>query len=288
MRIVKLNGGLGNQMFQYAFALTLDHLYGDARLDLGWIEKNAAHNGYELDRLFRVTVPTCAREERERLGEVSDSLLGKLRRRLRLTKRTHYSSRAIGFDPAALGRAGDTYYAGYWQSYRYYEGREGAIRGAFSFTSPLKPRDEELLASLSGRTSVGIHVRRGDFLRYSMASGVCGEGYYERAIAAALDGACEPIAVFFSDDLGWCRERLKARCEAVYVDWNAGKDSHADMRLMSLCDRLVIANSSFSWWGAWLGKRDRKIYAPSRWLAAGYRDNEDIAPPEWTRMPAGA
>jgi hypothetical protein len=288
MHIVKINGGLGNQMFQYAFALMLDQRYGDARLDLGWIEKYPAHNGYELDSIFRVSIPTCTSEERERLGDVSDNSLGKLRRRLRLTKRTHYSSSAFGYDSGALERAGDAYYSGYWQSFRYFEGREETIRDAFTFTSSLGPKDEALLASLSGRTSVGIHVRRGDFLRYHMASGICGEDYYERAIAAALVGAHEPILVFFSDDLDWCKERLRAPCEAAYVDWNAGKDSHADMRLMSLCDALVIANSSFSWWGAWLGKPDRKIFAPARWLAAGYRDNKDIAPPTWIRVPREA
>jgi hypothetical protein len=287
VRIVKLNGGLGNQMFQYAFALALDGIHGDVRLDLGWMGKYRAHNGYELDRLFAVRIPVCTDQERERIGDVSDSLLGKVRRRLRMTKRSHYASATFGFDPEALKCQGDRYFSGYWQSHRYYEGREDSIRNAFAFTAPMKPKDADFLESLSGQPTVGIHVRRGDYLRDPMVDGVCGQAYYERVVAVALEGLRDPTLVFFSDDLDWCRDRLSTLGDSVYVDWNRGVESHADMRLMSLCDRLVIANSSFSWWGAYLGKPDRRVFAPSRWFADGFRDNEDIAPPGWIRVPIG-
>ena len=237
MHIVKVNGGLGNQMFQYAFALVLDEFYGDARLDLGWIESYQAHNGYELGRLFDIRIPACSAEERERLGDVADTIIGRARRRLRLTKRSHYGARVQGFDPKAMRRKGSTYFADYWQSYKYYEGRERLVRHAFAFKPPLKDRDREFLAETGGRLRIGVHVRRGDALAYPAMAGVCGELYYKAAISAALEGAREdgrdPLLVFFSDDLDWCRDRLSIFGESVYVDWNRGADSYADMRLMS-------------------------------------------------------
>ena len=182
---------------------------------------------------------------------------------------------------------GDWYFSGYWQSARYYEGREAEVRDSFAFTVPFKSRDRDFLESLRGRLTVGVHVRRGDSLQFPKVDGVCGETYYRDATAAALEGARDPIIVFFSDDLDWCRDRLSSLGDAVYVDWNRGEESHADMRLMSLCDRLIIANSSFSWWGGYLGRPDRRVFAPSRWFAAGFKDNTDIAPPGWIRIPVG-
>lgn len=290
MHIVKVNGGLGNQMFQYAFALVLDARYGDARLDLGWIESYGAHNGYELDRLFDVRVSRCAGDERRSIGDVEDTAVGKMRRRLRLTKRTHYAQVGVGFDSRAIERVGPTYFAGYWQSHKYYAGNERLVREAFAFKTPQNPENTDFLSSINGSYCIGVHVRRGDALSYPAMAGVCGENYYKAAIAAAStrsrDYNREPILAFFSDDLDWCRDRLSSLGESVYVDWNRGEDSHADLRLMSQCDALVIANSSFSWWGAWLGAPGRAIYAPIPWVAPRYRDNLDIAPIEWTRVAA--
>ncbi len=259
-------------------------MYGDARLDLEWMQKYKAHNGYELEALFDVRIPACSRRKRERIGDVTDTLFGRARRRLGLSKRSQYGRETFGFDPAALSPRASTYFAGYWQSYRYYEGREESIRDAFRFTAPLKDRDREFLDSLRGRATIGVHVRRGDSLRNPMVDGVCGDRYYKEAISAVLKDARDPILVFFSDDLDWCRDRRSSLGESVYIDWNKGADSHADMRLMSLCDALVIANSSFSWWGAWLGAKGRTIAAPKRWFASGYEDNLDIVPPDWLRF----
>lgn len=284
MHIVKVNGGLGNQMFQYVFALTLDAKYADARLDLEWIKKYRAHNGYELDRLFSVRLPECDAEERRRLGETSDNLLGKVRRRLRLTKSSYYAPPSYGYDQAALERHGDTYFAGYWQSYKYCTGREDLVRSAFEFCPQLSRRNREILDRAAGRTLIGIHVRRGDSLKNPMVIDVCDEAYYLHAVEAVISGASAPLVLYFSDDLQWCRDKLPAPGETLYVDWNAADESYQDMMLMKACDALVISNSTFSWWGAWLGGPGRKIIAPSRWFSRAYADNEDIVPPEWVRL----
>jgi hypothetical protein len=286
MHIVKLNGGLGNQMFQYAFALALERSCGEVALDLSWIRAETAHNGYELGALFSVGLPECDEASRAALAVVDPGIAGKLRRRLALVPKSHYISRRSGWDPDSLNPGRPTYFAGYWQSYKYYEGMEERIRSGFEFVPPLSERNRALLASAAGRSLIGVHVRRGDYLANRGYAEVCGEAYYRAALSAAAEGAADPLVLFFSDDLDWCRERLKGPGETIYVDWNRGRESYADMRLMIACDRLVIANSSFSWWGAWLGQRPgRLVVAPPKWFGGRMRDNPDIVPPEWTRMP---
>jgi hypothetical protein len=286
MHIVKVNGGLGNQMFQYGFALALDRLYGNVKLDLGWIKDENAHNGYELDRHFRLRLAACSAEEREALGDIDPSFIGKVRRRLGIRKRSHYVEPGLGWDPYYLSVGRDSYFSGYWQSYRYFEGIEDSIRSAFEFIEPLSERNKSFLDGAKGRTLIGIHVRHGDYLSGSFFSKVCGADYYRSAMALAAEGARDPLFAFFSDDLDWCRDNLAVEGEACFVDWNRGNESYADMRLMTRCDALVIANSSFSWWGAWLGDRPgRGVYAPLKWWFGGIKpDNPDIAPPAWKRL----
>ena len=286
MHIVKISAGLGNQLFGYAFALVLNELYGDVKLDLGWFESHDHHNGYELDRLFDLRLPAASPEECKALGDLSPSIANRFRRKYLWTRRSHHRQRKSGYDPHYLQATHDCYFEGYWQSYRYFEGREDMIRAALRFVPPESAGNRSLLSASRGRTLVGIHVRRGDYVDSRLLGGAFGIEYYREALAAALEGATRPLLLFFSDDLDWCRESLPAACETVYVDWNRGDQSFQDMRLMTACDRLVICNSSFSWWGAWLNNRsERSIFAPERWFSQGYTDNEEIIPPDWIRVP---
>ncbi len=288
MHIVKLNGGLGNQMFQYAFALALERRYGGVKLDLEWIRAEMAHNGYELDRHFRVSLPVCGADERAALGDVDPSFFGRARRKLGLNRKSHYISPWVSWDPEYLSVDGDRYFSGYWQSPRYYEEIEDLIRGAFEFVEPLSERNRAFLDKAAGRTLIGIHVRRGDSLRNPDFLGVCEVGYYSAAMRQASEGARSPLFAFFSDDLDWCRDKLPAEGERIFVDWNRKEESYADMRLMIACDALVIANSSFSWWGAWLGAGPgRRVFAPTPWFLRHRRDNPYIVPQEWIRVPGG-
>jgi hypothetical protein len=285
MHIVKLNGGLGNQMFQYAFALALEHRYGGVKLDLGWIRRAQAHNGFELDRHFRIKLPVCSEEERRALGDTDPTLLGRARRKLRLSKRSQFSARSTGWDPRFLKVGRDSYFSGYWQSYKYYSGFEEEIREAFDFIEPLSARNQDFLGGSAGRTLIGVHVRRGDYLTNRDFSGVCNLDYYREALRLVTAQATSPLIAFFSDDLNWCRDNLSTGEGSCFVDWNRGEESYADMRLMKACDGLVIANSSFSWWAAWLGERaGRVVAAPGTWYGGRTADNPDIAPPSWKRI----
>ncbi|MGA2545213.1 MAG: alpha-1,2-fucosyltransferase [Rectinemataceae bacterium] len=289
MQIVKMVGGLGNQMFEYALALALRASGRDVRLDLSWFDRNSQHNGYELERLFGVSIPACSAEERAAIGDVSPSLFAKVRRRFIYRKRTHYRQAKHGYDPAPLSSHGDLYLDGFWQSYRYFDGMEDSIRKVFSFPTPLGGNNARVLQDAAGRTTIGVHVRRGDQLANDTLGIVCGASYFRRAIQAALVDAMHPLVIFFSDDLPWCEKELGTGLDAVYVDWNRKADSYLDMQFMTRCDRLVISNSTFSWWGAWLGADPgRFVASPDRWAREPLPDYEYIIHPNWTKISSRA
>jgi hypothetical protein len=287
MQIVKVMGGLGNQMFSYAFALALRKLGREVALDTSSYERYPAHNGWELGRLFKLDIPQCAEEDRDRLGDVAGDFGSRLRRKVLGPRRGHVLQRGPGYDRRFADIPGDAYFDGYWQSWRYHEDIDSEIDATFKFPPELESEGKACLEAAGGRTVIGVHVRRGDYLESEDLGGVCDEGYYARAIESLSPGTADPLLLFFSDDLDWCRERLGKGRESVYVDWNRRADSWRDMRLMTFCDGLAISNSSFGWWGARLGaKRGRKIAAPSRWFGGRHPDNLDIVLPGWTRVAA--
>lgn len=287
MQIVKIMGGLGNQMFTYAFALRLRSLGRDAALDTSWHDRISAHNGWELGRIFSLDIPECEAADRDRLGDLDPGFFPKLRRKLLGPRKGHYEERGPGYDPRFLSITGDAYFDGYWQSPRYHEGVASEVAAAFCFPGDLEPEADRLLTGLAGRSVIGVHVRRGDYVGNESLGSVCDEGYYRRAIGLLASRVAAPVVAFFSDDLDWCRDRLSGGFDAVYADWNRGPDAWRDMRLMTLCDGLVMSNSSFSWWGARLGRDPaRPVVAPSRWYGGRHADNTDIALPGWIRLGA--
>lgn len=288
MQIVKAMGGLGNQMFAYAFALALRKLGREVSLDTSWHDRNEAHNGWELDRVFAIDIPICANEERDRLGDLDTSNASRLRRKILGPRKGHFREGGDGYDGRYLKIGGDAYFEGFWQSPLYHAGIEAEIEAAFRFPEALEEKGRGCLEAAAGRSLIGVHVRRGDYLRSDFLGGVCTEEYFLRAIELLLIGATDPLLLFFSDDLEWCERTLAKGLDAVFVDWNRGRDSWRDLRLMTRCDRLAISNSSFSWWGARLGAgcgtAERKIVAPSRWYGARHPDNTAIALPGWIRL----
>jgi hypothetical protein len=223
-------------------------------------------------------------EERDRLGDLSPRFSSRLRRKLFGEKRGHCKEPRPGFHRRFLEAPRDAYLDGFWQSPLYHEGIEAEIDAAFAFPRGADPRGDALLGDAAGRSLIGVHVRRGDYMSSEALYGVCGEDYYRRAIEVLLEGAANPLVLFFSDDLDWCERTLSSGLEPVFVDWNKGEDSWKDMLMMTRCDRLAIANSSFSWWGARLGRADRPVVAPSRWFGGDQSDNPDIALPGWIRL----
>jgi Glycosyl transferase family 11 len=290
--VVKLRGGLGNQMFQYALgrALALKHntklkldssAYGDPNSVPG------APRRYELD-CFRLDAsfatvldigpaPKPGSHWRSRAARTIRALRG-----IEVIKEWGYP-----FQPEILDAPDNTYLVGYWQSEKYFKAAESVIRKDFSFRPPLRGRNEELANVIRATDSVSVHFRRGDYVSHPWASKVLGVlpvSYYFQALQE-IAARREPHVFVFSDDPEWCRHNIAFPYETTYIDANPADKGFEDMRLMTLCKHHVIANSSFSWWGAWLSPyADKTVYGPGRWALDPGADTSDVVPSDWVKL----
>ncbi|MCR4939982.1 MAG: alpha-1,2-fucosyltransferase [Treponemataceae bacterium] len=304
MKIVRISGGLGNQMFQYAFSLALKHAGNkDVKLDLSAYGRKTdykgidlVHNGFELKELFDVDYQEASELEVSTLSYQPTSLFNRILRKY-FTKKTHFIDKQFSFQPdLLLPNNNNTYLEGDWQSEKYFLSLEEEIRRCFSFKKKLSSETERIVTELSCN-SASIHIRRGDYLN-TQTMNICGKKYYLNAVNKMITLAPIDELLVFSDDMDWCRNELKLEdfgFKVIYVDWNQGKDSWQDMFLMSKCRNHIIANSSFSWWGAWLDPNKNKIViCPEIWdlrqlnpnIDKYYRYNyNDIIPFGWLLCP---
>lgn len=291
MKIVRIFGGLGNQMFQYAMAVALREIHPDEQvwIDASCMKGYPLHNGYELQRIFGTSIAQAPQTQVARVAwPLPHYRLWQFGRRVLPRRRSMVvEGRDMAFMPDLTSRSDDLLLEGYWQTERYFREAAGAVRRAFCFLD-FEPgsRNAALAAQLGGCMSLSVHVRRGDYLKIANTSGICTMDYYKRAVDAMLARVRPELVVVFSDDAQWCRENfgeLLGGLPAEYVDWNGGSDSYRDMQLMSLCSHNIIANSSFSWWGAWLNQNPGKVVmAPSRWMnGPGW---PDIIPEGWNKI----
>lgn len=274
MRIVRIDGGLGNQMFCYAFALALRESSGEEVLiDSHRYAFFPNHNGYELGRLFDISLREATYKELWKVTNVARSVFMSRVFYYLPKRRTEIIEKYTEFYPSIVEEARKGYYIGNWQCYKYFDKIKDVVFRQFQFKNELDKCNAELQKALRvSNSSVSIHVRRGDYLAFPQYMNICGLDYYRRAIERAKIIVGEsPRFAIFSNDIGWCRENILPLCgensEVTFVDWNKGSESHKDMRLMSVCRVNIIANSSFSWWGAYLNQRDdRHVIAPSKWI----------------------
>ena len=259
-------------------------------VDTGGFGRYGLHNGLELERVFGLGLKLAPKAAVERLSTPPSDLARRLRRRL-APKASHLIDRNTSYHEDVFALPGDRYYEGYWQSERYFEGVAAELRKELVFRA-LSARNADFLAGLP-RPACSVHVRRGDYLRpENRHLAVCGPDYYRRAVADIARQSGAASFVIFSDDPAWCREQLSFDdASPRVVDWNRGMESWQDLALMAACEHHVIANSSFSWWGAWLGEgRGGRTLAPSQWARAGrsaraYRlDCADTVPARWTKI----
>jgi len=283
MITVHLLGGLGNQMFQYALArkLALKH-QTQIRLDLELYSKSRGYiHRFELDKL-NVTPFVKMRYS------FALSALRGLARRLGKsglpTPGFYFEKTASRFEPGALSIRNGTCLEGYFQSERYFSDIADTIREEF------KPRDRKTLGHVretlailrqAGKDVVSLHVRRSNYLRVkSDGSLVVPIAKLQQAMARFPDA----VFLVFSDDQTWCRENIVG----PHIHFSPFSNEIEDLTAMSLCDHNIIANSSFSWWGAWLNQNPQKIVvAPANWSSPGLPatdEPEDICPPSWIRI----
>jgi Glycosyl transferase family 11 len=181
----------------------------------------------------------------------------------------------------------DSYLMGYWQSEQYFADIANIIREDFTFKLPMSQQNAELAKQINQVNAVSLHIRRGDYANNpeTMATyGLCSLDYYKEAIRYIVERVNAPHFFIFSDDINWVKNNLKIDYPYQYVDHNHGTESYNDMRLMSLCKHHIIANSSFSWWGAWLNRNPEKlVVAPQKWFA-NELNVDDLFPRGWITL----
>lgn len=294
--VVNIIGGLGNQMFQYAFGLALRETHGhDVLFNINEFTGYGLHHGYELEKVFSLRESYIS--ENELIKYVSPTSLNffiNLCSRA-LTKYRVLTGNAIyekkenefkfkGVDFESLSKSG-LYVRGYWQSYKYFENISVSIRDKFTFPDIVCSKNLMLLDFMKNKNTVSLHVRRGDYVNHELLGGICDNEYYRNSIKLINEHIQDPVYVIFSNDIKWCKDNLELNeLHSRYVDWNTGLNSYIDMQLMSLCDHNIIANSSFSWWGAWLNNnKNKRVVSPSKWVNQEL-DTSDMLPLEWIKI----
>jgi hypothetical protein len=304
MIVVRLKGGLGNQMFQYALGRALQHRRGDElRLDVTYLLGSSVFKWdvprtYDLDvfriqpalayvpRLLRRARPQCVRyPEGRTLSEAEAAPPVAVPK-----TQTFVEEKEFGFHPEILGlTAPNLYLDGYWQSESYFSDIQDEIRGAFHFRMPLSPAGREMAQNIASVNSVCVNVRRGDYITSESsrnALGFVGEDYYRRGIDWIKANVEDPRLVVNSDDMPWCREHLKFDLPTTYLaEEYAGWKFGEQLQLMTMCKHFLISNSTFAWWAAWLASHDKKlVVCPRRWFRNQSIRSEDLIPPSWVRL----
>jgi hypothetical protein len=291
MKIVKVNGGFGNQLFQYAFYLALTKKYDEAVcLDSLDMANYRIHNGYELEGIFNLDARYCTAEQRGIVRKDNNffaKMISSLKNKLSINKHYILESKQehFTFHEQSFGEAGTSiYYKGYWQHAMYLNDIEAELKSCLIFPEFKLEKNISLSKYIATNESVSLHVRRGDYVQHKAFGGICDLSYYQRAVEEVKSRVKEPTFIVFSDDIQWCKDNLNLE-EAKFVDWNSGDNSYRDMQLMSLCKHNIIANSSFSWWGAWLNANEnKKVICPDKWVH--YTDSTGVLPTDWIKVKA--
>lgn len=273
IKVIVLKGGLGNQMFQYAFFVSLRKIHPLSIFLLNADESIYHHGNYRLDDVFFTSTKKRALWYR-RICRYFPTLFNKSI----IIKQKN----SLEFDPQyQKTTTGVVLFDGYWQSEKYFINAIPQIKRTFKFKEfNLNIKTKEFAERLQKQgCHVSVHVRRGDYLNFVDRFGCCSADYYNRAISFIKEHVENPTFVFFSDDISWVKKNIGTN-NSIYVDWNNDDDGWQDMYLMSKCHHNIVANSSFSWWGAWLNENKTKIIvAPQKWFI--YSPNYDIIPSGW-------
>lgn len=283
---VILTGGLGNQMFEYAAGKALAAKLGkEITLDLYALSKKTkgVQRNFELD-IFDIDL-NISSSWKTRFLVKAFPFVDSNRKIFNHAFNYFRDRSAIVYVHEFEDLRGDIILHGHFQNEKYFEGYENIIRQEFTFKKPLTGKNLELADKIKNSESVAIHIRRSDYINDSNFA-LCPVSYYEKAITMVSEKIANPHFFIFSEDFDWVKENIKLENRSVeFVDWNKKEDSYIDMQLMSLCKHNIIANSSFSWWAAWLNNNAHKmVYAPSRWFGEERRNDDlkDFYPKDWT------
>lgn len=288
MNIIRMTGGLGNQMFQYALFLRLKAQGKEVKFD-----DRTEYKGEEARPIllwaFGIDYPAAGEEE---VNELTDGVMKfshRLRRKLFGRKSKEYREKSCNFDQQILEKE-PAYFTGYFQSERYFEEVKEQVRKAFQFSGKiwgsvskeLEERIREYQTKIENKSQmpVSVHIRRGDYLENDEAyGGICTDAYYQKAIEIMEEKLPNAVFYIFSNDTQWAKQWIdhfyKEKSRFIVIESTTEDTGYLDLFLMSKCRAHIIANSSFSWWGAWLDPDQEKIViAPSKWV--NHQDMKDI------------
>lgn len=290
--IARQISGLGNQMFQYAAGRYYARRYNAQMRMVLDPEKNAISHGYPRPFLlshFAITAPVREVSAFDRFVFTHQQWLkpvsAAVKRSLGIQIFTEKIEQRYTFMPdlPLQKNVRILYLVGYWQAHRLADEIADELRAEFSFREPAQGKNLEILNKIRQcKNPISLHVRRGDYTLAAEGNIALPMDYYSRAIATCKERLGDPVFFVFSDDIAFTKEHLPRDIEAVFVDHNDDASSHEDLRLMSSCHHHIIANSTFSWWGAWLNPRTEKlVYAPKHWHLKPVSYYPDLLPPDW-------
>lgn len=291
---MKFNGGLGNQMFQYAFSLMLaEQFNAEIVFDFSYFE-NVKSANQVTTREFELNVfNLCCKEATlkdlaaikrpEFKSKFKNTLAKKFPQKFGINYVREKNNSV--FDKNLFEYPEYYYYEGYFQNEKYFKHLRGNLLNKFSLQIPIDEKNQHILNKIRETNSVSIHIRRGDYVSLDYVNkihGLCPMEYYKRAIESIARHVRSPHFFLFSDDINWVIENLKIEYPFTIVDFNLGK-GWFDMNLMKQCKHNIIANSSFSWWGAWLNEYPEKIIiAPKNWTVK--KQKCEIIPANWQKI----
>jgi len=290
MIIARLEGGLGNQMFQYAVSRAIAHKRQTrVKLNLRPVKR-------DFNRSFALgnwNVAAAVATSAEIIAmRIADKFVQALRPATLYYRRPVVQEQGSGFDANVLQAPRHCMLVGYWQSEKYFKDIESGLRREFTLRAGISAESEKVASQIRSSDSVFLHIRRGDYISDAAISKVydiCSMEYYQAAVEYVKQRILQPHFFVFSDEPAWARENLKLPAPITIIDHNPPGDGntprreHEDLWLMSLCQHAIVANSSFSWWGAWLNpNKDRVVIAPKKWLRT--HDEPDRVPGRWIRI----
>lgn len=293
MIIVKLRGGLGNQMFQWAAATALANTHSveakvDIReLDLQSNDPDFAYRSYELLNFKNPPIIASDFELAAYEGTKSKGFK-KLLEWIKGSNPVRYKEEQFSFDPDFFKLPNSTYLDGYFQSEKYFMNDRTGLLDLFQFHIEDTDINLKYVGDIQKQASISVHVRRGDYVKSKSTNeyhGVCSLEYYFQSIEYFKERIKDPVFYFFSDDIQWVKHKFNgSSSNFVFLGHNEGENSYKDMLLMSHCKHNIIANSSFSWWGAWLNRNPGKIVvAPDKWFNVSI-DTSDLIPETWIKI----
>ena len=288
MIISHIIGGLGNQMFQYAAGRAFaDSRNTQLKLDLSDMAGYQLRS-YALDQFAiraEIADPT---EIPARKPKGLKAKLGQLRGRHK-SQTVRYVEPSLRFDPEVRELPEPVHLTGYFQSERYFNDFAAEIRRDFALAQPFTAERQQVFDAIrTASKPVSVHVRRGDYVSNAHANsvhGTCEPAWYDMAIAQMIESLPDATFFLFSDDPQWAKDNIAFPRPVTLVEPGSDGRDAQDMQLMAACHSHIVANSSFSWWGAWLNPNpEKRVIAPKQWFRSKEMDATDLVPESWKRV----